>query len=215
MNKEVVLFDLDGVIIDTELQYSFFWKEIGRKYLDSPDLDQQIKGLTLEVILNTYFGDIRINHIVRESIIKYEEQMNYDYIPGIECFIDDLKSNDIKIGVVTSSSIVKMSNVYAQHRNFLNYFDIVLTAEDYSESKPNPECFLKGMQFLHSTIDNTYIFEDSLNGLKAAKDTGAVTIGLTTTNSRESIKDLCDYIIDDFKGLKYDFLSIVRNRCKK
>ena len=104
MHKGVVLFDLDGVIIDTESQYSLFWKEIGYKYLGVIDFDKHIKGLTLEVILNTYFGDIRINHIVRESIIKYEEQMNYDYIPGIECFIDDLKS--MSSAIYTSKSLL-------------------------------------------------------------------------------------------------------------
>ena len=67
------------------------------------------------------------------------------------------------------------------------------------------------MNVLGASIDNTFIFEDSLNGLNAAKNTGAAAIGLTTTNSRESIKDLCDYVINDFTGLEYSFLSNVRN----
>lgn len=211
MNKDVVLFDLDGVIIDTELQYSLFWKEIGHKYLGLSDLDQQIKGLTLEVILGNYFKDAEVNRIVSDSIKRYEEQMKYSYIPGFDSFVEDLRKNNVRMGVVTSSNIVKMNNVYAQHPEFRSYFEFILTADDYDKSKPDPECFLKGMNLLGATVDNTFIFEDSLNGLKAAKNTGAITIGLTTTNSRESVKELCDYVINDFKGLEYSFLSDVRN----
>lgn len=211
MNKEIVLFDLDGVIIDTELQYSLFWKGIGRKYLNSSDLDQQIKGLTLEVILGTYFKDAEVSRIVSDAIVRYEGQMEYRYIPGFESFVEDLKKNNVRMGVVTSSDVVKMNNVYAQHPEFRRYFEFILTANDYNKSKPDPECFFKGMNLLGATVDNTFIFEDSLNGLKAAKNTGAITIGLTTTNSRESIKGLCDYVINDFIGLDYSFLSEVQN----
>lgn len=211
MDREVVLFDLDGVIIDTELQYSLFWKEIGHKYLDSSDLDQQIKGLTLEVILGTYFKDDEVSRIVSDAIIRYEGKMEYNYIPGFVSFVEDLKKNNVRMGVVTSSNFVKMNNVYAQHPELKSYFEFVLTSDDYYKSKPDPECFLKGMNLLGASIDNTFIFEDSLNGLKAAKNTGAAAIGLTTTNSRESIKDLCDYVINDFTGLEYSFLSNVRN----
>ena len=211
MDREVVLFDLDGVIIDTELQYSLFWKEIGRKYLDSSDLDQQIKGLTLEVILGTYFKDDEVSRIVSDAIIRYEGKMEYNYIPGFVSFVEDLKKNNVRMGVVTSSNLVKMNNVYAQHPELKSYFEFVLTSDDYYKSKPDPECFFKGMNLLGASIDNTFIFEDSLNGLKAAKNTGATAIGLTTTNSRESIKDLCDYVINDFTGLEYSFLSNIRN----
>lgn len=211
MNKEIVLFDLDGVIIDTELQYSLFWKGIGRKYLNSSDLDQQIKGLTLEVILGTYFKDAEVSRIVSDAIVRYEGQMEYHYIPGFESFVEDLKKNNVRMGVVTSSNVVKMNNVYAQHPEFRRYFEFILTASDYNKSKPDPECFFKGMNLLGATVDNTFIFEDSFNCLKAAKNTGVVTIGLTTTNSRESIKSLCDYVINDFIGLDYSFLSKVRN----
>lgn len=114
------------------------------------------------------------------------------------------------MGGVTSSDAVKMNNVYAQHPEFKNYFDFILTANDYDKSKPDPECFLKGINLLGTTADNTFIFEDSLNGLKAARETGASIIGLTTTNSYEIIKGLCDYVIDNFEGLRYKFLSEVR-----
>lgn len=211
MDKEVVIFDLDGVIVDTELQYSLFWKEIGYKYLSISDLDQRIKGLTLEVIFDIYFKDPMIISIVKDAIIDYEKQMNYTYIFGFEFFVKELKNNNVRMGVVTSSNAVKMNNVYAQHPEFKNYFDFILTANDYDKSKPDPECFLKGIDLLGTTADNTFIFEDSLNGLKAARGTGANVIGLTTTNSYEIIKGLCDYVIDDFEGLRYKFLSDVRN----
>ena len=159
MEREVVLFDLDGVIIDTELQYSLFWKEIGRKYLDLSDLDQQIKGLTLEVILSTYFKDDEVSRIVSDAIIRYEGKMKYSYIPGFVSFVEDLKKNNVRMGVVTSSNLVKMNNVYSQHPEFKSYFEFVLTSDDYYKSKPDPECFFLGMNLLGASIDNTFIFD--------------------------------------------------------
>ena len=105
--------------------------------------------------------------------------------------------------MVTSSNIQKMLNVYERHPEFKAYFDRVLTSEDFAESKPHPDCYLKGAAYFGVEPEDCVGLEDSFNGLKAVRASGAFTLGLATTNSREAIQPLSDYVIDDYRGFSF------------
>ena len=94
-----------------------------------------------------------------------------------------------------------MANAYKAHPELLEIVDKVLTSEHFSKSKPDPECFIKGMEVLGGTPEDTIVFEDSFHGLAAGRASGAKVIGLATTNKREAIAPLCDMVIDDFTQL--------------
>ena len=81
-----------------------------------------------------------------------------------------------------------MLNVYERHPEFKAYFDRVLTSEDFAESKPHPDCYLKGASYFGVEPEDCVGLEDSFNGLKAVRASGAFTLGLATTNSREAIQ---------------------------
>jgi HAD superfamily hydrolase (TIGR01509 family) len=132
---------------------------------------------------------------------EFEANMSYNYIPGAEAFMKELKTAGIPIAIVTSSNNMKMSNAYKAHPELPELIDKVLTSEYFSKSKPDPECFLKGMEVLGGSPEETVIFEDSFHGLAAGRASGAKVIGLATTNKREAIAPLCDMVIDDFLGL--------------
>lgn len=202
-----VLFDFDGVIMDTETQYTVFWNEQGRKYLGEDDFGRRIKGQTLTQIYDNYFSDKpQAQQEITAGLNVYEKQMSYEYIPGVEAFIADLRRNGVKIAVVTSSNEEKMQNVYNAHPEFKGMVDRILTGEMFARSKPAPDCFLLGMEVFGSQPENTYVFEDSFHGLQAGMTSGATVIGLATTNSREAISGKAHYIIDDFTGMSYDKL---------
>lgn len=202
-----VLFDFDGVIMDTETQYTVFWNEQGRKYLGEEDFGRRIKGQTLTQIYDNYFSDKpQAQQEITAGLNVYEKQMSYEYIPGVEAFIADLRRNGVKIAVVTSSNEEKMQNVYNAHPEFKGMVDRILTGEMFARSKPAPDCFLLGMEVFGSQPENTYVFEDSFHGLQAGMTSGATVIGLATTNSREAISGKAHYIIDDFTGMSYDKL---------
>lgn len=95
-----------------------------------------------------------------------------------------------------------MANVYKAHPELLSLVDKILTSDDFTKSKPDPECFLKGMEVLGGTPEETIVFEDSLHGIAAGRAAGAKVIGLATTNTRETITPLCDMVIDDFTELR-------------
>ena len=94
-----------------------------------------------------------------------------------------------------------MSHALKAHPELPELVDAILTSEHFSRSKPDPECFLKGMEVLGGTPEDTYVFEDSFHGLKAGRASGAKVIGLATTNPEEAIAPLCDMVINDFNGL--------------
>lgn len=206
--RMAVLFDFDGVIMDTETQYTLFWNEQGSRYLEFENFGPHIKGQTLGQIYEKYFaGQTAVQEQITRDLNRFEQQMSYEYLPGVEAFIADLRRNDVCIAVVTSSNEEKMANVYRAHPNFKQQFDRILTGEMFSRSKPAPDCFLLGMEIFGVTPQNTFVFEDSFHGLQAGRDSGATVIGLATTNPREAIESKADYVIDDFTGLTYSKLK--------
>ena len=222
---KAALFDLDGVVFDTESQYTIFWGMIGKEYHpEMPDFAQRIKGQTLVQIYDKYFSDEKaFAHIdgfkdisseqakITARLDEYEMNMSYNYIAGFEDFIKDLKKNGVKCAVVTSSNVPKMLNVYKKHPEFQSYFDRVLTSEDFDKSKPDPDCYLKGAACFDAKPEECVGLEDSFNGLKAVRAAGEFTLGLATTNSRESIEAYSDYVISDYIGFTYADLARIVN----
>ena len=204
----IVLFDFDGVIADTESQYTIFWNKQGKDYLGLDNFGHTIKGQTLVQIFGKYFdGMTREQEMIVPDLNAFEKTMSYDYIPGAYEFLKALKSRGIRTAIVTSSNDIKMSNVYASHPELLELVDAVLTSEHFSKSKPDPECFLKGMEELGATPKETIVFEDSFHGISAGRASGAFVVGLATTNKSEALTPLCDMVIDDFTSIDADKLS--------
>ncbi|NDV58580.1 HAD family phosphatase [Bacteroides sp. 519] len=207
-NKIAALFDFDGVVMDTEPQYTIFWDKQGHKYLDEIDFGKKIKGQTLKQIFDKYFsGMYEEQDQITKGLDKYEEDMTYEYLPGIKDFIGDLKANHVRTALVTSSNENKMNNVYHVHPEMKELFDHILTAECFTRSKPDPECFLSGMKLLDATPENSIVFEDSFHGLTAGRASGATVVGLATTNTRESLEGKADIILDDFKSMTFEKLK--------
>ncbi len=212
-NTYAALFDLDGVVFDTEGQYSIFWGEIGKEYHpEIENFEKIIKGQTLVQIYDKHFA-----HVVDEQpkitarLDAYEKTMAYNYIAGVEAFIHELRAHGVKTAVVTSSNQPKMQQVYAQHPEFKEYFDEILTSEYFERSKPDPDCYLKGAQVFKLPIEKCVVFEDSFNGLRAGRAAEMKVVGLATTNTPESIREFSDKVIDDFTDFHYeDFLKLLQ-----
>ena len=200
---KVALFDLDGVVFDTEPQYTIFWgAECRRYHPEQPGLEHTIKGQTLTQIFDRYFSDVADEQpAIVERLNAYEAQMRYDYVAGFEDFIRGIRAQGVKTAVVTSSNQAKMHSVYRQRPEFTTLFDAVLTSEDFTESKPSPDCYLKGAARFGATPQECVVFEDSFNGLKSGRAAGMYVIGLSTTNPAEAIVPLADLVISDYEGI--------------
>ena len=198
MQRSIALFDLDGVILDTEGSYTAFWDDYGGRHFSEKDFGLKIKGQTLVKILADYFPDENERKSITDAINDFERKMSYPFVPGVENYIKSLKSNGIRTAVVTSSNLLKMENVYRCHPGFREMFDMILTSEDFSESKPSPYCYLKAMRLFGAGPEDCVVFEDSLAGLQSARASGAFVTALTTTNPEEVVRNYADLVIRDF-----------------
>lgn len=203
----IALFDFDGVVMDTEPQYTAFWDKAGLEYFGVEGFAATIKGQTLVQIFEKHLhGRYEDQKELTVRIDELERNMVFDYIPGALEFITQLKKAGVPMAIVTSSNKVKMQQVFNSHPELLDLMDAILTSEDFARSKPAPDCFLKGMEVLGGTPEKTFVFEDSFHGLAAGRASGAFVVGLATTNSRESIASLCDRVIDDFRGFDMNIM---------
>ena len=199
---KAALFDLDGVVFDTEPQYSVFWGAQCREFHpEHPGLEHEIKGQTLVQIYDAWFsGELtKKQPLITERLNKFEQQMDYIYVPGFEEYIRELRSKGVKTAVVTSSNQPKMEAVYQSHLEFRSMFDAILTSEDFERSKPDPDCYLKAAQRLGVNVGDCVVYEDSFNGLKSGRAAGMYVVGLSTTNSADAICPYCDEVIANYK----------------
>ena len=200
------LFDLDGVVFDTEPQYTIFWGSQCRLYRpDIPGLEHIIKGQTLDQIYDGYFaGKPDVQEAITQGLNAFEQQMKFEYVPGFLDFVADLRRNDIRTAVVTSSNQPKMSSVYRQRPEFRQLFDAILTSEDFAHSKPHPDCYLRAAARFGADSDSCVVFEDSFNGLRSGLAAQMAVVGLSTTNSAERIAPLCHLVIPNYQGLDHE-----------
>ena len=204
MRMKAALFDLDGVVFDTEPQYTVFWGAQCREFHpEHPGLEHEIKGQTLVQIYDAWFSGPLTDKqpLITERLDAYEQQMSYDYVPGFEAYIRSLRQQGVKTAVVTSSNVPKMQAVYRHRPEFKELFDAILTAEDFERSKPDPDCYLKAAAHFGVAPEECTVFEDSFNGLKSGRAAGMTVVGLSTTNDADAIRPLCDRVISDFREI--------------
>ena len=202
----VALFDFDGVVMDTESQYTIHWNKQSEKYsLGIADFGRVIKGQTLTQIFENYFAHVpELHGQITEELIAFQQTMHFEYIDGVKDFMQQLRDRGVKMAIVTSSDLEKMNIVYREHPELPSMVDEILTAERFTQSKPHPECFLLGASVFDAPIENCVVFEDSFHGLEAGNRAGMKVIGLATTNSAEAIKDKAAHVIPDFVDFTYE-----------
>ena len=186
-----------------------FWDRIGKEQFGYTDFGGSIKGQTLENIFSTYFScRTDLQEAIVADLDVLERDMPYEYVPGVVDFIAELKKAGVPRAVVTSSNRAKMENVYRARPEILKLFDKIFTGEDFARSKPAPDCYLKGMEEFVVTANHTFIFEDSISGLQAAKSSRGNVIALATTNPASVVAPYAGLVIDNFKGVS---ITMLRN----
>ena len=200
------LFDFDGVVMDTETQYSLFWNKIGKQYFPQiEEFGRIIKGQTLVNIYAKYFAGMeKEQQDITARLNQFEKDMAYEYIPGVVEFMKDLRAHGVKMAIVTSSNDLKMANVYKAHPEMKELVDRILTAEMFTRSKPAPDCFLLGAEVFGTVPQNCVVFEDSFHGLEAGNAAGMAVVGLCTTNPKEAIADKCKLVMPDFTAFSFE-----------
>ena len=199
---KAALFDFDGTLVDTEPQYSIFWGRQGEKYHpEIPNFDRVIKGQTLGQIFDGYFANMpEVQQRITDELNEFEQTMKFAYISGAKEYVLRLRETGVKTAIVTSSNNMKMSVVLRALPELEEMFDLILTADLFTRSKPDPDCFLTAAAKLDCKPEECVVFEDSLHGLQAARSAGMRVIALSTTLPSERIATLADEVWENFEN---------------
>ena len=199
---KAALFDLDGVLIDSETLYTRFWEKVGREHhLPSPTFAYDIKGTTLTDILTTHFPDPEVRKDIDRMLHEFENEIVYPVFPGALEFVDALRLKGLKTVIVTSSDDKKMDFLFSQHPDFPTHFDAIVTACDVTRSKPDPEPYQVGARKAGASPAECIVFEDSFQGLEAGRRAGCKVVGLSTTNPAEAIAGKADITVPSLASL--------------
>jgi HAD superfamily hydrolase (TIGR01509 family) len=213
MKKFGVIFDMDGVIVDSNPYHKIALKEFcsGHGYeLSDEQLIKRIYGRTNREWLTDVFGKIPEDQLlgyIEEKEGLYRKLFYEDIKPvkGLIKFLDLLDENSILRAIGTSAP---RSNVdFSLNRtNTVKYFPTILHDAFVTHSKPHPEIYLKSAAALGLPNSQCIVIEDSLSGVEAGQKAGSKVIGITTTHTREELSH-CAMVIDDFDGLTIEMLE--------
>jgi HAD superfamily hydrolase (TIGR01509 family) len=199
-NFHCVLFDMDGVILDTERIYSNFWVKMGQKYNTSePDIYTAVTGLSDAVIIQSFFSHLNKDELnaLEKDISVFESGMPFPEMQGALSFIEQIRALGLKTGLVTSSENSKLENI-EKELHLSELFDTMVTADHVSNKKPHPEPYLTAADWLNIKPENCLVFEDSLVGIESAQKANMTVVGFASTLSQEILSDKCSFVISDY-----------------
>jgi HAD superfamily hydrolase (TIGR01509 family) len=212
MNKEIkcVIFDMDGVIIDSEeIHKKAYYETFVSLGLEvSDDLYKSFTGSsTINAFqrLAAHFKlDLNPENLVLDKRKRYvnffENDPNLQLVNGVEELIKHLYNKGIILILASSSAMVNIDRVFNRF-NLNQYFTAKISGADLTESKPHPEIFNKAAILANAPKENCIIIEDSDNGIKAANDANIFVFGYANKLSEGQTLENADAIIADFKEL--------------
>lgn len=190
-NIKAVIFDLDGVIIDSNPVIVAFWNECAAKYgftLTDEMTRQWVYGRTCEDTIAGLFS--HIPDMAKEEIITGGKLLgiNMPSIPvtGVVSFIQALTVLSIPVGIVTSSDEDRMLKMISQ-LGILHYFTHFVTKQDITNGKPHPEPYLKMGEKMAVEPNCCLVFEDAISGVQSAKSAGMFVIGVGDALNEEGL----------------------------
>lgn len=185
------IFDMDGVIADTEPLHEKVWSE----FFDSKGIEVTEKDLlsmkgksgvaVVKMFMPTSITNEEAQILRNERAGMFLEEINKGVteVKGFSSFFNKLKEQNIKIAVATSAERARAEIILTQI-NVLDKVDVIVTAEDVVNGKPNPEIFLKAAEIINAQPKNCFVFEDSTSGIQAAQRADMIPVLIMTSHKK-------------------------------
>lgn len=203
MTAKACIFDFDGTVMDSEKYHHQAWEEVAKaigtdfsyeEYMPLKSAGRQVvipyllnkAGITpTQELFDKYFA------LREEKILQALLQLNEkDIMPGLVQYVQFLRKNGVLCAVASSSAA---AHVTAKRFGLFDLFDAFVDGENKLPNKPQPHMFLHAAKLLKVSAQDCVVFEDSINGLLAAKNANMRVVGIQTY-----FTNLADRIIDDF-----------------
>ena len=212
---KAIIFDFDGLILDTEIPMFQAWQEILQSHGLSLSMREWARFLgastdpiepylALEEHLQTPI-DRQALHSKR---VKREAELllSQEVLPGVEPLILEAKSRGIRLAVASSSDREWVTK-HLSRLNLIQHFDVLKCAEDVTQTKPYPDLYNAALEALGLRPDEVIALEDSINGVKAAKTAGIFCVAIPNRITKHVQIDQADAVLDSLSGISLDDLQ--------
>lgn len=216
MSLKAVLFDMDGVIVDTEpLHRKAYFKTFHDLGIDvSEELYTSFTGASTRKVCDTLIENFNLNQTFEEiAKIKRDYFKDYfyndeefDLIPGVKALIEHYYENGITLILASSATMTTIDMVFEKFE-LEKYFSGKISGADLKESKPHPEVFLLAAEMAGQPVENCMVIEDSTNGILAAHRAKIFCAAYRSPNSKNQDYTLADTVVSDYEDLQIDKIS--------
>jgi HAD superfamily hydrolase (TIGR01509 family) len=204
--KKLFIFDMDGVIIDSEHLY----RDLNRKILNELDAeyDEEVYKGFVGIASDKMWSRIKEDNKLNQSLTdlmkyaqdkKYSLLQNTDFKPnvGITELLDEIKNRNAS-ACIASSAQMRNIHLIIEKISLSKYFDFSISGEDIENGKPEPDIFIKAAQTAGVESNECIVIEDSRNGIIAANKAGMSSVGFKNNNSGDQDLSGSDLIVIDF-----------------
>ncbi len=209
MKPKAFIFDMNGTMIDDMQYHIAAWHSILNRYHAHITLEEtrlQVYGKAEEMFARV-FGEIKFSETEMQDIILQKEltyqnefRPHLKLINGLGSFLQEAKKGNIKLAIGTAALKTNVDYVINELQ-LHGIFDVIVSAEDVTDSKPNPEVFLKCASLLHVSPEDAIVFEDSPKGIEAALHGRFKAIAITSLHKATDFSkfDNLLFSIDDYE----------------
>jgi beta-phosphoglucomutase len=206
---KAVIFDMDGVLIDSVHYHYLSWKRLINQYgkdISEPDFRAKLSGRpatdTIRILLGKQVKEEEIEKFASQKETWFRSLMEQDFreVPGATEFIILLKKAKFKLAIATSADKENLA-FNMRHLQIERYLDLIMTADHITHPKPHPEIYLKTAEKLGVSLEECIVFEDSKSGVASAKAAGMKVILVMTSHAKEEFSDV-ELAIKDFTTIR-------------
>lgn len=213
MPLKAVLFDMDGVIVDTEplhrKAYFKMFDDLG--IVVSEELYTSFTGSSTKKVCTTLIEKFGLQESHEElAAIKrgyfkhfFDTDSDFELLPGVKNLIENYYENGLKL-ILASSAHMNTINWVFEKFGLEEYFTGKISGADLNESKPHPEIFIVAAEMAGEPKENCMVIEDSTNGIQAAFSAGIFCVAYQSAHSTNQIYDKASLLVSDFSDIEFE-----------
>jgi HAD superfamily hydrolase (TIGR01509 family) len=220
---QTVIFDMDGVIVDTEPVHRYaYFKQFDE--LNIPVTEEMYTSFTGFSTRNTFqkLKEVFVIEQEVEDLIQrkrtifndaFDSKADLELLEGVENLIKELYQNGMQLILASSASKVTIERVFSRFK-LHEYFTHVVSGEDFPKSKPHPAIFEHAASLSIAPKENCIVIEDSTNGIKAAKAAGIFCVGYNSIHSEAQDLSEANVVINHFNELSFNVVTNIDSKLR-